>query len=509
MIVVWIDEKLQHFKSEQEMLDQRQPEQTQDDENDEQWGVYAKEPSTEEPQGDLHIEWVYIIDLDNSCFTIRSGSGWSRQFKLGNLPYHLFQDELSKEDVLVMPVSLQQMYTDPATGYDAVQLDRFVKFAPRQMAVMVSQLESHFDADAKLDSWKPLSQLLLEKFLERYITYFKDLDTPENQAILMSTGLDGCSITEYRFKQLAYGILSLCDSPGRIRFRKGFGLNIRQKNEVLRRPNWESPYKNNIWMGEVLVILEPRIMVQEFLHAAIGKAIDMLGRSQVKASGACQTAVIFSIQALVIVTMKEDNAGEPDITYSQSLPVITPSDCQWYRCFGGLRTEPTLGLAALIDVFVRQRESYSLPASLPFQVCTEIYQLSNLATRQALGTSCRAFRAIQSANPHIGEWELLHTWNHGNVGFLATRGYGLAKSVVSLEECQYMERGLTVGVFRGGHTINLDLPWLKVVKQQQEGFEGCRCCQGLPILSKKPVMMSRTIDMSHVEEERNESSCSY
>lgn len=505
MVAVWIDEQIKFFEREQEMLGRRQSCESQ---NDGQWGVYANKPCTEEPQGDLYLEWVYIVDLDNSCFTMRSGSGWSRQFKLGNLPYHLFERGHSDEEILVMPVSLQQMYTAtaPMVGYDVVQLDRFAKFAPRQTTVEVSQEESHFTTSLKLDSWKPLSQLLLEKFLERYITTIKELAKPKSQAILKSTGLDGYTDTTYRFKQIAYGILSLCDSPGRIRFRKGTcSYHAPQKNGEPRNPDWEAPISPNIWIGEVLVILEPRITVQEFLYAAIGKAIDMIGRSRVKACGTSRTAVIFSIQSLVIVTIKDGNGGEPDITYSQSLPVITPSDCNWYRCFGGLRSEPTPGLAALLDVFARQRESYSLPAGLPFELCAEIYKLSNLATRKSLTESCRAFRAIETANPHIGEWELFHTWNHGSVWFVAARGQGLARSVLDLKECDFGMTGFRVGVFRGGHVIDLDLPWLEVVKKQQEGFEGCHCCSGLPVRRKMPVMLCRDIDMGPVEEERNES----
>lgn len=511
MVAVWIDEKLKYFEREQEMLDQGQPYESENDDDDGQWGVYAKEPSTEEPQGDLHLEWVYIVDLDNSCFTIRSGSGWSRQFKLGNLPYHLFERGHSKEGILVMPVSLEQMYstTTPAADYDVVQLDRFTKFSPRQTMIKVSQEESHFTTSLKLDSWKPLSQLLLEKFLERYIKTIKDLARPNNLAILESTGLGGHTSTAYRFRQIAYGILSLCDSPGRIRFRKGTcSYQAPQKYEEPRHPDWEAPISSNIWMGEVLVILEPRITVQEFLYAAIGKAIDMIGRSQVNASGTSRTAVIFSIQSLVIVTMKDGNDGEPDITYSQSLPVITPSDCQWYRFFGGFRTEPTPGLDALLNVFASQRESYSLPAGLPFELCAEIYKLSNLATRKSLTATCLAFRAIETANPLIGEWELFNTWSHGNVGFVAARGKGLARSVVDLEECGFRMTGFKVGIFRGGHVIDLDLPWLQVVKRQQDGFEGCHCCRGLPVRRAMPVMMGRTIDVSRIEEERNGSSSS-
>lgn len=477
------------------------------DDKDGDRGVIDTKTTTEEPQGDLYIEWVYIVDLDNSCFTVRSGSGWSRYFKLGNLPYHLFELHLSKKEVLVTPVSLESLYTTTsvAINYDAIQLARFAKLAPRPCRIDGPDKYPPVTTGKDLNSWKPLTQHLLGTFLERYLTVFKDLASPESVAMFLSTGLDGHTTPIYQYKQLAYGILNLCDSPRRIKFRKGVcRYSGPQKHGPPAHPTWECPQKSIIWIGEVLVILEPRIAVEEFLHVAIGKAIDLLGRPQL---GTTETrrAVIFSIQALVIVAVKFVGLEEPDITYSQNLPVITPSDCSWYRCFGGLREKPTAGLDALIDVFARQREVYSLPAGLPFEICTEIYNLSNLATRESLAVSCRVFRAIKTDHPHIGQWELLHSWNHGNIGFVARSGPGLVHSVVSVEECQPRATGFCVGLFRGAQHIDLELPWLVVVKQQSNGFVGCRCCVGLPVLSEAPTMLGRVINMDRYEEERLES----
>lgn len=497
---------------EQEKLNLTQGDDCGDEDDEQSWGVYDKKPSTEEPQGDLYIEWVYIVDLDNNCFTVKSGSGWSRVFKLENLPRNLFEEYLSEEEVLTMPISLENLYitSPPTIGYDAAHLARFARHAPHLSKVDVPQEETHFTASEDLNSWKPLTQLLLELFLERYITFFKELVRPENQAIFDSTGLDGYTAATHLYKQLAFGIINLCDSPRRIKFRKGScRYKTPGKHDQPQRPRWECPQKNSTWMDEVLVILEPRIAVQEFLHAAIGKAIDLLGRQRTGTTKASGMAVIFSIQALVIVAMNYDNLGEPDITYSQTLPVITPSECSWYRCFGGLRTDPPAGLAALIDAFARQRDSYSLPAGLPFEICAKIYKLSRRATRKSLAASCRVFRVIETECPRIGKWELLHTWNHGNVGFVASAGPGLTNSVVSLEECRFRGTGFCVGLFRGGYHIDLDLPWLVVVNQQSEGFEGCHCCVGLPILSKQPAMMGRLINMDRYDKEREEDSSSH
>lgn len=206
-----------------------------------------------------------------------------------------------------------------------------------------------------------------------------------------------------------------------MKFRKGVcRYSAPQKHDPLGRPTWECPRKDIFWIGEVLVILEPRIAVEEFLHAAIGKAIDLIGYPRDRNTGT-RKAVIFSIQAVVIVSVNKGGLGEPDITYSENLPVITPSDCSWCRFFGGLHDAPTAGLAAIMGVFARNRELYSLPARLPLEICTELYNLCNLAPRESLAVSCRAFRAIERAHPHIGQWDLLRSWNHGNGSNLCSR----------------------------------------------------------------------------------------
>lgn len=500
---VWIAEKIRHYEEEKAMWDLKADDNSNEDDGDLGWGVVDVKPTPFEPRGDLHLEWVYIVDLDDSRFTITSSSGWSRHFKLGNLPHHLFDDDLSEGEVLTTPVELECLYTDTTAmaSYDAIQLARFAKHASLLSRIDTPQGYPPVVTSEDLDSWKPLTQLLLAKFLERYLACFKDLAGPESAVIFDSTGLDTNTAPVYLYKRLAYGIINLCDSPKRIKFRKGLCDYIAPSKHHQSQPTWECPQRNVYWIGEVLVILEPRIHVLEFLHAAIGKALDLLGRPK---AGTSETrrAVIFSIQALVIVTVNYRGLDEPEITYSQNLPVITPSDCNWYRCFGGLYEEPTAGIGALMDVFARERETYSLPAGLPFEICTEIYNLSNLATRESLAVSCRAFRAIQTIHPRIGQWDLLHAWNHGNVGFVASEGPGLTHSVVSVEECQSRRTGFRVGLFRGAQHIDLNLPWVAVVKLQNEGYDGCRCCAGLPIRGAKPAMLGRVIRMEQYEEER-------
>lgn len=465
------------------------------------WGPYDRQPCRKEPVGSVHIQWIYIVDLDNKCFAVRTGSGSSREFKLENPPRHLFEPDVSNE-LLKTHISLRYLYGPaPAIGHNPVDLARFAEFAPRQYTVDVVE-ESHFDAGAILDSWKPLSQLLLQNFLERYIKTIKRLANARNLAVLASTGLDRMTTAAYRFKQLAYAILNLCDPVGRIKFRpkRIYPLSL--------PPMWSCQDKAVFWMGDVLVILEPRIAVEEFLHAAIGKAIDLVRRSRVRIGGIHGIAVIFSIQALVIVNIRypDGGAGKPDLTFSQTLSVITPSECSWTRCFAGLRASPTDGLAALIDVFAKQNVSYHLPAGLPVEIYTQIYKLSNLATRKSMAESCRAFRAIVNSYPRIGEWELLHTWNHGNVGFVARKNLGLTKSVVSLEECDYTQSGYQVGVFHGHNLIDLDLPCLEIVRRQEEGIKGCACCVGLPVLAEVPAWPSRVFSIpAHIEREREES----
>lgn len=512
MYAAWIIQKIEHFKGEEKTL-KRTPNYSHPQQSFERcegdeprpWGAYDRKPCYDEPVGDVHIQWIYIVDLDNNSFVVRSGTGWNREFKLENPPRSLFEHD-GESEIFIMPISLRYLYgAAPVIGHDLNGLARFTEFAPRKYVVEVPK-ESHFDAGIILDAWKPLSQLLLQNFLERYLGCFKNLAKAKNTSIFASTGLDGKTATAYQFKQLAYGILNLCDPVGRIKFRPKH--RVAHSPVVPSVPPWECPDGNIMWMGNVLIILEARINVEEFLHAAIGKAIDHVRRSHVRIGGIYGTAVIFSIQALVIVNIKypDDNAGKPSITFSQTLPVITPSECSWTRCFGGLHAQPTEGLAALIDVFARHSESYLLPHGLPVEICDEIYQLCDLETRGALARSCRAFRAILDPYPRIDGWDLIHTWNHGNVGFVARQNGSLEKSVVSLEESKYPGAGCEMGLFRGGHLITLNLPHLEVVEQQNQGFKGCACCVGLPVLTDAPDWPSRSFTIpDHIEQEREES----
>lgn len=506
MDVAWIARHIEHFEQEEKIFNRTRSysragssfESGNGGDGSRPWGPYDRQPCRKEPVGSVHIRWIYIVDLDNKCLVVRTDCGSSRQFKLENPPRHLFEQDIDTE-LMEIPISLQYLYeAAPAIGYNPVDLARFAEFAPRQYTVAVVK-ESKFDAGAIIDPWKSLSQLLLQNFLERYITTIKELATAKNLAILASTGLDGKTIAAYQFRQLAYAILNLCDPVGRIIFRPGY------INPSGLPPQWACPDRTIVWMGDVLVILEPRIAVEEFLHAAIGKAIDLVRRSHVNIGGIHGIAVIFSIEALVIVNIKylDNGAGKPDLTFSQTLSVITPSECSWTRCFSGLRASPTEGLAALIDIFAKQNVSYTLPAGLPVEIYTQIYRLSNLATRKSMAESCRAFRAIVNSYPRIGEWDLLHTWNHGNVGFVAIKDHGLTRSVVSVEECEYPRPGYEVGVFCGRNWIDLDLPYLEVVKQLDEGIKGCACCVGLPVLSEAPDLPPRTINIpAHIERER-------
>lgn len=75
---------------------------------------------------------------------------------------------------------------------------------------------------------------------------------------------------------------------------------------------------------------------------------------------------------------------------------------------------------------------------------------------------------------------------------------------MSLEECSFRRTGFCVGLFNGGQHINLDLPWLVVVKQQSEGVEGCRCCGGLLILGAEPPT-GRPMNIDRYMEERKRS----
>lgn len=500
MIAAWKADKIQYFELEAE---QTPSDEAEDKDEEFHLNSYDTKPTRIEPQGDHYIEWVYIVDLDNDCFIICDGTGCRREFKLQNLPYFLFEEDRGEQETFIMPIALKHLYnTTLALGYDTTDFARFTAFSPRRVTVQVPE-ESHFKAGARLDPWKPLSQLFLEQFLERYITFFKALATPENLAIFASTGLDGKTAAAYQFKQLAYGILNLCDAAGRIMFRKR--RYLKKFRDTARPPRWECSNRNTLWIGDILVILEPRIAVEEFLHAAIGKAIDLVRRSRVRTDGIHGRAVIFSIPALVVVDIKysDDNTNGPVITYSQTLGVITPSECAWYRCFGGIRANPPAGLAVLIDIFARESESYLLPARLPIEISTQIYNLCDLRTRKSMGESCRAFRALVKAYPRIDNLDLLHTWNHGNVGFVARSGPTLTKCVVSLENCSSGNTGFEMGLFRGGHRIDLDLPYLRVVKQRQEGYKGCACCVGLPILSEAPEMMRMTINITpEMEAER-------
>lgn len=155
---------------------------------------------------------------------------------------------------------------------------------------------------------------------------------------------------------------------------------------------------------ESTVDIDARISIKEFLYASIGKAIDLLIRSKRSHRSGGRTAVIFVIHALVIVNVRDppNQSDLPIVTFSQTLPVLPPSELG--RAGEGYNhlicSQSTTGLIALMDLLATQHQPYS-PLAFPVEICTQIHQLCDVRTRRRLAATCRAFRAIDTAHPQV------------------------------------------------------------------------------------------------------------
>lgn len=455
---VWVTQKTAHFQQEGKRL-----------------GLPDSQPATWEPYfirpgvGCYHpYPWTCIVDLDKKQLTIHSNLGWDRQFKLGNLPFQL-PEHSQLEELLHWPIPLEFLHLEtPENGPNIDDISRFSLFRPSQEVVMVLQ-----PVTQRVDPWTPLGLFVLDIFVERYRISIGNLSLGYIFPYIVSHGNDDMSNPAYQYRQLAYAVLNLCQPAGSLLFSSK--KSVVHPEESYQFTSWTYPETSEVWIGDIPVLIVARISIEEFLHAAIGKAIDLLTRAQQRERIGTRTAVIFAIHALVIVSMREPELATdgPIVTFSQALPVLPPSELRPTSASRMLLERPTTGLSVLMNLFGAQQKPYLAP--LPVEICTQIHEMCDFATRKQLAATCRAFRVIDTARPRIDGWELLGFCNHGNRRFFARAEGTERRYFVELQKSGRWGQACQIALFRGADMLLMELPWLSVAKLCPSEKERCAC----------------------------------
>lgn len=418
------------------------------------WG-YAFRPSRIPPSFDFHINWVYIVDLDDCMFTVAESVKSKRQFRLDNIPRWLFEDSSDCGGVMTAAVPTEYLAEfRTVAGPDMGLVAFYMTCSPKIQPMYETLQKEQFSAP------QTLRLALLNQFVERFSTTFQDLGS--------STGKDSFS-----FRQLTYAILSLCNIGADVRLKRerlwwNYNKVIGTESEATL--DYDIPDAATYWLNDVLVVLEPRIHAQQYLHAAIGRAIK---KAQPKHRPTVVT-IICSLDLVVLANINTNPAGTY-VVHTRNL-LLCPEN-ELGRKWTTLESHPTEGIVALFELFVTHLPApTSFPGGLPTELCYDLFNFCEPSTKLSLASTCRLFRRIASEQLTLEGWTLLRPWGHNDANFVALPGPCV---VVLMESLKVTCDGLKVCLFSGRYSLELKLPLLSISKTDNEGYPGCECCLGL------------------------------
>lgn len=425
------------------------------------WG-YAFRPSRIPPSFDFHIDWVYIADLDDSTFTVAESVVSERRFQLDNIPRWLFDRRLDSSEVMTAAVPTKYLAEFRTVAEPDASLVALYKTCSPRIQPMYDVLEKK-----QLSAPQALRLVLLNKFVQRFKETFRDHGNNTNK-------------NSFSFRQLTYAILSLCNIGADICLkRERFWWNY---NKVIGTGAeatlaYDFPDTSIYWLNDVLVVLEPRIYAQEYLHAAIGRAVQRVQSEHHLAVA----AIICSLDLVVLVNINTSPAGT-QVVHTGNLLLCPETEISHKR--PTFESNPTEGIIALFDLFAKHLPGpISFPGGLPTELCYDIFNRCEPATQHTLASTCRLFRRIASEQLKVNGWTVLRPWSHNEANFIALPG----PCVVGLKEsARQINDGLKVCLFSGKYSLELQLPLLSTSKISNRGYPGCECCVGLEDSATRP-----------------------
>lgn len=355
------------------------------------------------------VLWIYVVDLDSETLSVGIAFYKRRLFHLRNLPRSLFDrlptpsgelSEMQDYRVLVDPVPRAQLAGfSVSVGADAALVKLYQSYSSR-----TEPLPTLPNLTA-LPIRKYLRLRLARIFCEGHSTVLKTIRdgnrTPGGS--IDSSGQD-TNVLERPFRQMVYGMVNIMSSCVEVQFQterrydstaEWQSCSTRDEQKPL---TWQTP-PAEYWIADILIIPAMEIATTESLHAAIGKAIQLINTrpTQPKPTDDIDPpptirALIVSLSAVVVV----DICGAK-LTYTPHMPLLIR--------FNQLSS----GLCALLEVLYTPapRPLVTAIPPLPVELWQMVYSHAGYDVKSKLAVTSRLFRGIAyDYGPRIGEWSL-------------------------------------------------------------------------------------------------------
>lgn len=355
-------------------------------------GGYTEVPSHEFPTTPAGVKWIYIIDLNNDIIRVFLVNYASRMLNLLDIPRWLFEcngasspTQCCTDDgkhVFLDPISRPNLsLTNVSAQPDSTALDHYRSCAPKLRPVQNSPGVDTFSVR------KHFRLFLLTQFYNHLSETFHTIKHQRSPDLRRN------------FHTLAYSIINLARSDVKVRmvYNKGystFGSSRRARVDP-RDPYDPFPTTSECWIQDVLVVLDQDILTKENLHAAIGKALQLISAASSSAQQTTPTdharpaAIVCSLTAIVFVYIRD---GE--VSHTRNIEFFPQYSSHH------VDTVASDGVLALLDIFyhpAQLAEPISFPGPhkyLPTEISQLIFSYACPFTRIALESSCRLFYGI-------------------------------------------------------------------------------------------------------------------
>lgn len=334
---------------------------------------YSVEPSYHLPSPPGR-GWTYIIDLDADTFTIGRTFLEHRTFPINNIPASMFACISDPLQLMVSAVP-QRMLDSPNLKSELVTL--YQRSEPQVVSI------SHTAGTVNISRSAMLRQKLIHRFAGKYFDLFQLARTDSQGNI-------------FYFRLLMYWLLNICNDSANLcleheMFPVSYNAFMNSRHSEFVTPCWEIPASSDYTLNSVIIVLEPRMHILEYLQAAIGNAISMANTRPESRS-----ALILCIDSVVIVQFTRTN-NILTVSHTENL-LFCPDHI--FNSYGRLSSN---GIYAVIETFASQfRAPCTIPTPFPAELWEEIFHHSALSTKSAFGGTCRFFRSISHQFPRSG-----------------------------------------------------------------------------------------------------------
>lgn len=355
------------------------------------------------------VQWIYVVDLDSDTLSVGIPFYMRRVFKLQNIPRSLFDPQPSPSG----EISQLEPYRVLLDAVPRAHLAG-ISVPVEPDAALIELYWSYSPQIEPLPTPPGLAGLPVRKYLRLCLArIFADghmmlLETIHSRQVIpgstpVSSG-QWADTVDHRFRQMVYGIVNIMSSCVEVQFKTG----RRYLSTADWRRNWQGDQQSptiwpfppaEYWIGDILIVPALEMTTTENLHAALGKAIQLV-HTRINEQGPTSNndppqtirAVIVSLCTVVMA----DICGAK-LTHTPNMPLLTRDK------------HVTSGLCALLEILYTPAPrplATSVPP-LPVELWQKVYSLADDKIKLNLAVTSRLFRGIAyDYGPRIGEWSL-------------------------------------------------------------------------------------------------------